>query len=141
LSPPTFLNQSFNGNRNDFPDVKIISVERHWHNQSVLSVNIKQTDFTYLCTCASLSRANRQTNLHQILYRPSHQLREGSSLGMTLLTRPPDPGVLQNINSCWSCHFEWVFYSIYTIKENSDHYSHFYHNNFWPLKALNILEK
>jgi len=31
-----------------------------------------------VCTYAPLSRPNCRTNLHQILYRPPHQLREGS---------------------------------------------------------------
>jgi len=38
------------------------------------SLYIKQTVYTYV----PLSQLNRQTNLRQILYRPPHQLREGS---------------------------------------------------------------
>jgi len=34
--------------------------------------------FQILCTFVSLSRANRQTNLHQILQGPPHRLGEGS---------------------------------------------------------------
>jgi len=31
-----------------------------------------------VCTYVPFSRPNRRTNLHQILHRPPHQLREGS---------------------------------------------------------------
>jgi len=39
-----------------------------------LSIYIKVT----VCTCVPFSRPNRRSNLHQILHRPPHQLREGS---------------------------------------------------------------
>jgi len=41
-----------------------------------LSIYIKQTVCTYLCTCFPFSTVNCQTNLHQILHRPPHQLGE-----------------------------------------------------------------
>jgi len=41
---------------------------------SILSMYIKVT----VCTYVPFSRPNRQTNLHQILRRPPHQLGEGS---------------------------------------------------------------
>jgi len=44
-----------------------------------LSIYIKKDClYVYVFTCVPLSWANRRTNLHQILCRPLHQLREGS---------------------------------------------------------------
>jgi len=44
----------------------------------VQSIYIKVTVCNYVPTYVPFSRANRWTNLHQILHKPPHQLREGS---------------------------------------------------------------
>jgi len=49
-------------------------------------------------SCVPLSRANRRTNLHQILYRPPCQLREGSKhKNDPPPTWPTDPRVPQTL--------------------------------------------
>jgi len=59
---------------------KIFSIpQSFWPKVHLLSsMYINQTVCTYVPTNVPLSLANCRTNLHQILHRPSHQLREGS---------------------------------------------------------------
>jgi len=56
-----------------------------------LSIYKKET----VCTFVPLSLANCRTNLHQILPRPPHQLREGSFYKSDPETQPPSPGYLK----------------------------------------------
>jgi len=59
------------------------------------SLYIKETICTYVPTFVPLSQANRQTNLHQILHRPPHQLREGSYHKYDPANLTPNLGVPQ----------------------------------------------
>jgi len=57
----------------------------------ISSLYIKVPVCTYLCTYVPFSRPNRQTNLHQILHRPPHQLREGSKHKQDCTNPAPGP--------------------------------------------------
>jgi len=85
----------FGGDWSDGSHVK----EGHRYKQNYLSsMYIKVTVCTYIPTCVPFSRSNRQTNLHQILHRPPHQVLNTS---MTEPSWPPDPGVPQTLEPKW----------------------------------------
>jgi len=58
---------------------------------------MKETIYTYV----PLSRANRRANLHQILHRPHHQLREGSYYKHDPANPIPGPWVPQTPKPKW----------------------------------------